>query len=124
MSGNAEEVTRRNAEAEGVAGRVELVTGDMRSLPVEDASFDLVVSSLAVHNIPDADGRDGAITEAYRVTAPGGRLLLADFRHAPRYADVLRGLGAQEVAVRDLGWRFWYGGPWFGTGMVTARKPG
>ncbi|MFC4591599.1 class I SAM-dependent methyltransferase [Sphaerisporangium corydalis] len=123
QSGNAEEVTRRNAEAEGVSGQVELVTGDMRSLPFEDGSFDLVVSSLAVHNIPDAGGRERAITGAYRVLAPGGRLRIADFRHGEDYAIVLRALGAEEVTVRDLGWRFWYGAPWFGTRMVSARRP-
>lgn len=124
QSGNTGEVTRRNAELEGVSGRVGLVTADMRSLPFEDGSFDLVVSSLAVHNIPDPDGRAQAVTEAYRVLAPGGRLLLADFQHAPDYAATLRTLSAGEPAVRDLGWRFWYGGPWFGTRMVTVRKTG
>ncbi|MEW9532504.1 class I SAM-dependent methyltransferase [Microbispora sp. NPDC049125] len=123
QSGNAEEATRRNAEAEGVSGRVDLVTGDMRSLPFEDGSFDLLLSSLAVHNIPGGEGRERAITEAYRVLAPGGRLRVADFQHGEEYASVLRRLGAEDVTVRDLGWRFWYGGPWFGTRMVSARRP-
>ncbi|CND86297.1 methyltransferase small domain family protein [Mycobacterium tuberculosis] len=124
QSGNTVEMTRRNAELEGVADRVDLVTGDMRSLPFEDGSFDLVVSSLAVHNIPGADGRARAVAEAYRVLAPGGRLLLADFQHVRDYAATLRTLSGGEPAVRDLGWRFWYGGPWFGTRMVTVRKTG
>jgi SAM-dependent methyltransferase len=123
QSGNAVEATWRNAEVEGVADRVELVTGDIRWLPFGDESFDLVVSSLTIHNIADADGRDQAITEAYRVLVPGGRLLIADFQHGQDYAVALRRVDAEEVAVRDLGWRFWYGGPWFGTRMVTARKP-
>ncbi|MER7542113.1 class I SAM-dependent methyltransferase [Actinomadura sp.] len=124
QSGNTGEVARRNAEAEGVSGRVDLVTGDMRSLPFEDGSFDLVVSSLAVHNVPDAEGRARAVAEAYRVLAPGGRLLLADFQHVRDYAAELRALSGTEPAVRGLGWRFWYGGPWFGTRMATLRKPG
>ena len=45
-SGNSAEATRRNAIAEGVADRTELHTGDMKALPFEDNSFDLVVSSL------------------------------------------------------------------------------
>ena len=51
QSGNSLEVTRRNAVAEGVADRVELHTGDMMELPFDENSFDVVVSSLAIHNI-------------------------------------------------------------------------
>jgi SAM-dependent methyltransferase len=123
QSGNAEHVTRANAEAEGVADRVELVTGDMRELPFEDARFDVIVSSLAIHNIPAADGREAAVKEAHRVLRPGGLMLIADFQHTPAYEEVLRGLGVTDVRRRDPGWRFWYGGPWFKTEIVEARKP-
>src|SRR5262249_8527024 len=51
QSGNAADATRRNAVTEGVADRVELHTADMTALPLDDDSFDLVVSSLAMHNI-------------------------------------------------------------------------
>ncbi|GAA2297180.1 class I SAM-dependent methyltransferase [Nonomuraea roseoviolacea subsp. roseoviolacea] len=121
QSGNDESVTRANAEAEGV--RVDLVTGDMRELSFADASFDVIVSSLAVHNIPDAEGRARAVREAHRVLRPGGLLLLADFQHTPAYEETLRELGVVDIRRRDLGWRFWYGGPWFRTWMLEARKP-
>ena len=49
QSGNARDVTLRNASLEGVGDRVAIETGDMRALPFADASFDLVVSSLAIH---------------------------------------------------------------------------
>ncbi|WP_433226868.1 class I SAM-dependent methyltransferase [Microtetraspora malaysiensis] len=62
------------ARAEKIADRVEPVTDDMRRLPFEDGTFDLVVSSPAVHNIPNAKGRTAAIREAFRVVRPGGRL--------------------------------------------------
>jgi len=123
QSGNALEVTRRNAEREGVADRVELATADMRALPFEDASFDLVVSSLAIHNIPDAAGRARAIDEAARVLKPGGRLLIADIRAARQYVERLQGLGMSDVRARTLDWRFWYGGPWVATTLVSATKP-
>src|SRR5262245_65623978 len=42
QSGNAEEVTRQNAALEGVAECVELHTADMRQLPFDDDSFDVV----------------------------------------------------------------------------------
>src|SRR5262249_39758476 len=50
QSGNSAEAAHRNAVAEGVADRVELHTGDMTALPFEDNSFDVIVSSLAIHN--------------------------------------------------------------------------
>ena len=53
QSGNARDVTVHNASLEGVGDRVDLETGDMRALPFPDATFDLVVSSLAL-----AIGRD------------------------------------------------------------------
>ena len=38
--------------------------------------------------------------------------------------DHLRELGWRNVRRRNLGWRMWYGGPWFSTRLVTATKPG
>src|SRR3984893_5821636 len=80
QSGNSAEAARRNATAGGVADRVELHTGDMTALPFEDNSFDVVVSSLAIHNIRGRAGRQKAINEAVRVLRPGGRLMIADIR--------------------------------------------
>ncbi len=74
QSGNAEQVTRRNAALEGVADRVELHTADMRQLPFDDGSFDVVVSSLAIHNISGAGERARALREAARVLKKGGKL--------------------------------------------------
>jgi ubiquinone/menaquinone biosynthesis C-methylase UbiE len=50
-----------------------------------DGSFDVVTSTLAIHHVP-ARGRPAAFAEMYRVTCPGGRLLVADldpFRRVP-----------------------------------------
>jgi SAM-dependent methyltransferase len=123
QSGNDPAVTRRNAEREGVAERVELQTADMRTLPFPDASFDVVLASLAIHNIADAAGRAQAIDEAVRILKPGGRLLIADFRATPQYLERLRRRGMAAVQQRQLDWRFWYGGPWGATKLVSATKP-
>jgi Methyltransferase domain len=56
QAGNDPAATIANARAEGVAERVELCDGDARRLPFDSQSFDLVVSSLALHNIPGAGG--------------------------------------------------------------------
>ncbi|WP_327537520.1 class I SAM-dependent methyltransferase [Nonomuraea solani] len=55
------------------------VVGEGQSLPFPDASFDLVVSSLAVHHMP-REARPEALRQMFRVLRPGGRLLIAAFR--------------------------------------------
>jgi ubiquinone/menaquinone biosynthesis C-methylase UbiE len=121
QSGNAEAVTRANAEAAGVGGRVSLDTADMTALPYPDESFDLIVSSLAIHNIHPAPGRLRALDEALRVLRPGGRLVIADINAAPAYRAHLVGRGL-STTLRPLGWRMWYGGPWVATTLVTTSK--
>ena len=118
QSGNSVEATQRNAVAEGVADRVELHTGDMTALPFDDNSFDVVVSSLAIHNIVGSAGREKAVNEAVRVLRPGGRLMIADIRATGHYQKQLDKLGMSEVARRRLGWRFWWGGPWGATCQI------
>lgn len=122
QSGNNQETTLRNAELEGVRERVELHTGDMRRLPFPDRSFDVVTSSLAIHNIADEEGRKQAVGEIWRVTKPGGTALLADFRHTDEYARSLATLPGASVEHRRLDWRFWYGGPQAATRLVTMRR--
>ena len=123
QSGNAPEVTEADATAEGVADRVELHTGDATVLPFDDNTFDLLTSSLAIHNIPDGAQRLQAIDEAMRVLRHGGRMAITDIRHVPAYAERLRALGAVDIVVRGLGPNFWYSGPWQSTTLVTATKP-
>jgi len=122
QSGNARDVTVRNASLEGVADRVTVETGDMRALPFPDASFDVVVSSLAIHNITSNDDRRQAIAEGFRVLKPRGRLIIADIRATSIYEDTLRTLGAANVERRRLGWRFWWGNPVAATTLLTASK--
>ena len=122
QSGNSRAATERNAVAEGLRDRVELVDADARDLPFASASFDLVVSSLALSNIRSADGRAQALREAARVLRPGGRLRIVD-DGADRYAAVLRDVGCNDVAVRQLDWRTWYGIPGHHLPLVAAARP-
>ena len=96
---NRPEATRANAALEGVATRVEVRDGDMRKLPFADASFDTVVSSLAIHNVPGTAERDRAIREIARVLRPGGRVALLDIAHTRRYAHVLSAAGLDDVRL-------------------------
>ncbi len=123
QSGNAAEQTRRNAVAEGVSDRVELVTGDIAALPFASDSFDLILSSLVLHNLANR-AQERAISEAVRVLRPGGRLLVADMGGVGRYRRPVRALGMDDVTVRNLGWRMWWSGPWLATRLLGATKTG
>jgi SAM-dependent methyltransferase len=93
LAGNAPAATLANAAAAGVRDRVVLETGDMCALPFAGASFDVILSQAAVHNVLAAAERRRAVEEMARVLRPGGTILLADIRHVGEYADVLRSQG-------------------------------
>jgi ubiquinone/menaquinone biosynthesis C-methylase UbiE len=118
QSGNSPEATMANAEAENVADRVEVRTADMRDLPFPDGSMDAVLSSIAVHNVPDREGRAKAIREIARVLKPGGRLALQDLRYIDEYVETLRDLGWSDV--KPSGLSFMIFPP---VRIITGRKP-
>jgi ubiquinone/menaquinone biosynthesis C-methylase UbiE len=118
QSGNRPEVTLANAAAAGVADRVEVRTADMTALPFPDASFDVVTSAMAIHNIPSSEGRYRAVDEAMRVLRPGGQLIVADvWPMARKYAAHIG-----QGTLRGLGPEYWYGGPWLGVTLLHAVK--
>lgn len=68
------EATRKRASA-----NCSFMVGKAEALDLPDASFDVVLSSLAIHHIPE-DARAQAFAEMFRVLRPGGRALIADFQ--------------------------------------------
>lgn len=59
--------------------RAELHLTDGDSLPFADDRFDLVATTMVLHEIP-AEAREAFVAEMARVTQPEGRMLLIDFR--------------------------------------------
>lgn len=53
--------------------------GLAEKLEFPDATFDVVISRLAIHHLPD-DLKRRAFAEILRVLKPGGRVLIADFK--------------------------------------------
>ena len=67
---------QERAASDGVHNIVPIL-GDLRRLPLADASATLVVSNYAFHHLDDA-GKELALAEARRVLEPGGRLVVCD----------------------------------------------
>lgn len=66
----------RHSSARNVALRID----DMTELSsVESGSIDVVLSSMAMHHLPDADHLRRCFAAVERVLAPGGRVFISDF---------------------------------------------
>jgi SAM-dependent methyltransferase len=99
LSGNTADAARANVKLEGVQDKVRIETGDARKLVYPDNHYDVVVSSLVLHNIPERDERAQAVREMVRVLKPGGKLAVFDIFRTGEYAEVLEAAGAKEVTL-------------------------
>lgn len=95
MGGNSEAATEKNLDLEGVASRCTLLTGYAQEMPFADATFDVIVSNLCLHNIYDRPTRLKALDEIVRVLKPGGIALISDYKLTGEYAQVFAGRGLQ-----------------------------
>jgi demethylmenaquinone methyltransferase/2-methoxy-6-polyprenyl-1,4-benzoquinol methylase len=74
---------RKRAEAEDRADQLQWTVGDAMALPFEDNSFDVYTISFGIRNVTRVQD---ALTEAYRVLRPGGRLMVLEFSQLPNPA--------------------------------------
>lgn len=75
---------QRGARQAGLAESIEFHCAPAEALPFPDASFDAVVSSIALHHTQVRK----SLREMVRVLKPGGRLSIADPARNPRWASV------------------------------------
>lgn len=76
-----------NAKTESAGlTNVRTVCASAASLPLVEASVDVVVSNYCFHHLPD-DGKASAVNEAFRVLKPGGRIVFADMMFSATMAD-------------------------------------
>jgi SAM-dependent methyltransferase len=90
---------RRRIAAAGLSSTVSAECADMHALPYKEAEFDAVVSFGAVHHARDPRL---ALTEAYKVLKPGGRMWLIDGYGRPSFktmVQAVRGFGGSLFAA-------------------------
>ncbi len=105
QSNNCEAATWDNVEALGVRDRIDLETADMCDIPYADEKFDVIISSLAIHNIPTYEGRKQALKELLRTLKPGGRFVISDIFHSKQYIQFFtEEKGVEFTASKPIYW--------------------
>ena len=66
----------RRSEAAQLADKLDWVVGDAMALPFEDNIFDVYTISFGIRNVTRIQD---ALSEAYRVLRPGGRIMVLEF---------------------------------------------
>lgn len=96
---------RQVARARSKAGRaslpIDFQIGVIEQLAFPDRSFDVVLSTLMMHHLPDDLKRLG-LAEMARVLKPGGRLVIVDFKRAEVQQGEPAQLGAGSLGLQDL----------------------
>lgn len=98
LNNNSLIATQHNLELEGVTALCTLVSEGAQKMSFPDASFDVIVSNLCLHNIYDRITRNQALAEIVRVLKPGGIVILSDYKLTSEYAEQLQlaGLGVER----------------------------
>ena len=107
--GTSKETALRNAEIEGVTGKVKFQRGDARRIPYPDNHFDKVIASFAIHVIPRKE-REKALREMVRVLKPGGIFAILEpdsdrwigWRVDERLKEKLTSLGLRNVKLHPI----------------------
>lgn len=76
INGSMLGVGRERAEKRGLADKTDFVEANAEELPFADETFDAYTIAFGIRNVPRIDV---ALSEAYRVLKPGGRILCLEF---------------------------------------------
>ena len=86
MGGNSAAATQHNLDLENVSPICTLISQPAQDMTFADATFDVIVSNLCIHNIYDAPTRRRALVQIVRVLKPGGIALISDYKLTAEYA--------------------------------------
>lgn len=119
LSRNSRDQVLSNLEKRKLNEKVDILDGDMRKIPLEDESIDVITASLSIHNLSNFDERKKVLAEISRVLKPNGRIVLMDFQKVQEY---------QEFFCQTLKWpdidlskkQWWMFPP---TRILTVQKP-
>jgi ubiquinone/menaquinone biosynthesis C-methylase UbiE len=95
------QIARARAKAARRKFPIDFQIGVIEQLAFPDQSFDVVLSTLMMHHLPDDLKRQG-LTEIARVLKPGGRLLIVDFKRSEKHQGRHTRLGAGQMGIQDL----------------------
>ena len=96
-----QQIARARAKAARRHLPVEFHIGVIEQLPFPDQTFDVVLSTLMMHHLPAPLKRQG-LAEIARVLKPGGRLVIADFKHKKERAGQATRFHAGGSSMHDL----------------------
>lgn len=96
-----QQIARAHAKAVRRNLPIDFQIGVIEQLPFPDQMFDVVFSTLMMHHLPKSLKRQG-FGEISRVLKPGGRLVIADFKHKSDRQGQSARFHAGGSSVQDL----------------------
>ena len=96
-----EQISRAHSKAAQHHVPISFQIGVIEQLAFPDRSFDVVLSTLMMHHLPAGLKRQG-LAEIARVLKPGGRLVIADFKHKKERQGQAARFHAGGSSMQDL----------------------
>jgi ubiquinone/menaquinone biosynthesis C-methylase UbiE len=96
-----EQIARARRSAARRPVPIEFQIGVIEQLAFPDQTFDVVLSTLMMHHLPDSLKRQG-LAEIARVLKPGGRLVIADFKRKQERQGQAARFHAGGSDIQDL----------------------